>query len=133
MIFFPSSVASISQYDLRNNDDYVILNRRTQLFANSFIPSSTEILNQLLLQIRRETTLSSFKTSLLRNIFIAPIVPKHFDHGNRKLSIIQTRMRNRSSYYISNLNHDLYLNRLRDTGVCDCGFEREDAEHYFFK
>ena len=38
-------------------------------------------------------------------------------------------MRNRCS----NLNQDLYLNRQRDTGVCDCGSEREDAEHYFFK
>ena len=121
---FPPNVASISQYDLRNNDDYVILNRRTQLFANLFIPSSTELWNQLPLQIRRETTLSSFKTSLLCNI-----VPTHFDHGNRKLSIIQARMRNRCSI----LNQDLYLNRLRDTRVCDCGSEREEAEHYFFK
>ena len=104
---FPPNVASISQYDLRNNDDYVILNRRTQLFANSFIPSSTELWNQLPLQIRRETTLSSFKISLLRNIFVAQIVPKHFDHGNRKLSIIQAPMRKR----FSNLNQDLYLNR----------------------
>ena len=102
----------------------MILNRRTQLFANSFIPSSTELWNQLPLQIRRGTTLSSFKTSLLRNI-----VPTHFDHGNRKLSIIQARMRNRCSI----LNQDLYLNRLRDTRVCDCGSEREEAEQYFFK
>ena len=125
---FPPNLATISQYSLRNNDGYVILNRRTQLFANSFIPSSTELWNQLPLQIRRETTVSSFKTSLLRNIFVAPIVPIHFDHWNRKLSIIQARMRNRCS----NLNQNLYLNRLRDTGVCDCGSEREDAEHYFF-
>ena len=55
---FPPNVASISQYDLRNNDDYIILNRRSQLFANSFVPSSTELWNQFPLQIRRETTLS---------------------------------------------------------------------------
>ena len=126
---FPPNVASISQYNLRNSDDYVTLNRRTQRFAKSFIPSSTELWNQLPLQIRRETTLLRFETSLLRNIFVAPLVPKHFDHGNRKLSIIQARIRNRCS----NLNQDLYLNRPRDTGVCDCGSEREDAEHYFFK
>ena len=124
---FPPNIASISQYDLRNNDDYVILNRCPQPFANSFIPSSTELWNQLPLQIRRETTLSSFKTSLLRNIFVAPIDPTHFDYGNRKLSIIQVLIRNRCG----NLNQDLYLNRLRDTGVCDCGSEREDAEHFF--
>ena len=41
----------------------------------------------------------------------------------------QARKRNRCS----NLNQDLYLNRLRDTGVCDCGSDREDAELYFFK
>ena len=67
--------------------------------------------------------------TLLCNVFVAPVVPKHFDHGNRKLSIIQALIRNRCS----NLNHDLYLNRLRDTGVCDCGSEREDAEHYIFE
>ena len=126
---FPPNIATISQYDIRNNDDYVFLNRRTQLFANSFIPSSTELWNQLPLQIHRETTLSSFKTSLLHNIFVAPIVPTLFDHGNIKLSIMQARIWNRCS----NLNQDLYLNRLRDTGVCDCGSEREDVEHYFFK
>ena len=125
---FPPNVASVSRYEFRNNDDYVIQRRRTQLFANSFIPSSKELWNQLPLHIREENTLSSFKSSLLRIIFVAPTFPKFFVHGNRKLSVIHARIRNKCS----DLNHDLFLNRLRDNEICDCGFEKEDAEHYFF-
>ena len=125
---FPLNVASVSRYKFRNNDDYVIQRRCTQLFANSFIPSSTELWNQLPLHIREENTLSSFKSSLLRNIFVAPTFPKYFVYGNRKLSVIHARIRNKCS----DLNHDLFLNRLRDNEICDCGFEKEDAEHYFF-
>ena len=32
----------------------------------------------------------------------------------------------------SNLNEDLFNNHLKLTAACDCGFESEDAEHYFF-
>ena len=44
------------------------------------------------------------------------------------MSVIHARIRNKCS----NLHCDLYFNKLRDSEVCDCGFEREDAEHYFF-
>ena len=43
------------------------------------------------------------------------------------MSVIRARIRNKCS----NLHCDLYFNKLRDNEVCDCGFEREDAEHYF--
>ena len=125
---FPPNVASVSRYDFRNNDDYVIQRRRTELFAKSFIPSSTELWNQLPKHIRDENTLLSFKKSLMRNVFVAPVFPKFFEFGNRKLSVIHARIRNNCS----NLHCDLYFNKLRDNKVCDCGFEREDAEHYFF-
>ena len=125
---FPQIVASVSRYEFRNNDDYVIQRRRTQRFANSFIPSSTELWNQLPVYIREENTLSSFKSSLLRNSFVAPTFPKYFVYGNKKISVIHARIRNKCS----DLNHDLFLNRLRDNEICDGGFEKEDAEHYFF-
>ena len=33
----------------------------------------------------------------------------------------------------SNLNEDLYYRNLKETPLCDCGYEIEDAEHYFLK
>ena len=34
----------------------------------------------------------------------------------------------------SNLNYDLFLNKLRLNAACEkCGHEREDAEHYFMQ
>ena len=63
---------------------------------------------------------SSFKSSLLRNIFVAVTFPKYFVYGIRKRSVIHFRIRNKCS----DLNHDLFLNRLRGNEICDCGFEK---------
>ena len=75
---FPPNVASVSRYDFRNNDDYVIQRRRTELYAKSFIPSSTELWNQLPKHIRDENTILSFKKSLLCNVFCCTSFSKVF-------------------------------------------------------
>jgi hypothetical protein len=50
-------------------------------------------------------------------------------HGNRRFSILHTRLRNNCS----NLNHDLFINHLRETADCECGYFCEDAVHFFFQ
>ena len=82
------NVASVSRYDFRNNHNYVIQRRRTELFAKSFIPSSTELWNQLPKHIRDENTLLSFKKSLNAQCFCSISISKVFlnlEIGNYQL------------------------------------------------
>ena len=124
---FPNTVAEISNYPLRNGEDYITLPRRTQIFANSFIPSSTALWNTLDSDIRNAQSIQVFK-SKLKNIYKPPDVPKYYLTGKRILSVYHARLRNKCS----NLNDDLYRNHIRDTPTCDCGYETENAEHYIF-
>ena len=48
---FPQIVGTSSRYNLRNASDYVVFNRRTELFSTSCIPSSIEQWNSLPEQI----------------------------------------------------------------------------------
>ena len=73
-------------------------------------------------------SLSSFKSYILRS-FAVPVVPKYFFVGQRKLSIIHTRIRNKCS----DLNYDLFSNHLRPDCACSCGYPIEDTEHYLFQ
>lgn len=125
---FPSTVADLTDYPLRNNDNYSTIARRTQLFNVSFIPSSVELWNSLDTVIRNSDSLNIFK-SKVKDLYKAPDVPKYFLHGERTLSILHGRLRNQCS----NLHNDLFRNHLRDNPYCTCGLNIENAEHYFFK
>ena len=66
---------------------------------------------------------------MLRTYFNVPVVPKFYYSGTRSLCVIHTRIRNNCS----NLNNDLFINHLRESSSCECGYETENAEHYFFR
>ena len=125
---FPALVSETTQRQLRNNDNYITLVRRTQLFSNSFIPSATSLWNNLDPNIKNTGSLTVFKRKL-KYLFQAPSVPKYFLHGERTYSVIHARIRNRCS----NLNGDLFNNHLRPDSKCICGHSIENAEHYFFE
>ena len=115
------------QYNLRNNDDFVTLSRRTEIYSKSFIPSSIREWNNLATPVRESPSLSIFKERL-KAIFKPYIVPNYFLNGERTFVIYHTRIRN----YCSNLNGDLFTNHLRDTPDCECGYHVENANHFFF-
>lgn len=125
----PPLVADRTSYNLRNVEDITVLNRRTELFSKSFIPSTTNYWNNLPLSIRNADSVNSFKSQLKASIFKVTTVPQYFITGNRVFSIYHCRIRNNCS----NLNSDLFRNHLRPDTACECGFEIEDSEHYFFK
>ena len=125
---FPSTVGARTDYPLRNASDIDIIRRRTEIFANSFIPSAVSRWNELPLGIRSINSLSLFK-SKIRNMFSSAVVPKHFFIGARKLAVLQTRIRNKCS----DLRSDLFTNHLAQDTLCLCGHLLEDAEHYFFQ
>ena len=127
---FPESVGLTTPYNLRNNNDITIMNARTNIFKNSFIPSCVTLWNNLPDNIRDTESLDHFKNLLKRHIFKPFKVPSYYLTGNRRLSLLHARLRNKCS----NLNHDLFLNHLRHDSKCDlCGHEKEDVEHYFMQ
>ena len=125
----PPLVTERTIYNLRNAENISIMNRRTEIFAKSFIPSGSLLWNNLPLSIRSETSVNSFKLKLKQHVYIAPQIPKHYIQGKRTESVFHSRIRNKCS----NLNNDLYQNHLKDSPLCDCGSSIEDVEHYFFR
>ena len=126
---FPQNVGNSVSYNLRNNDDFVLLPCRTTLFENSCVPSLISLWNQLPLNLRHLPTISSFKREISNYIFQTNIVPSYFSHGTRYLSVIHARIRNNCS----DLKNDLFLNHISFENSCAFCDEGEDAAHYFFK
>ena len=108
-VLIPDLVSENSQYNLRSNDDYVTLSCRTQIYYQSFIPSSVRLWNELSLEIRNSPSLNIFKNKL-KSVFQATPVPTYFNSGDRIYAVFHARIRN----CCSNLNYHLYVNHLRD-------------------
>ena len=126
---FPTTVETNTPYNLRNAEDFTVLNKRTELFSKSYVPSAISLWNSLPAAIKEQGSLAAFKNALTKNIFRARRIPLYFLSGDRRLSVLHARLRNNCS----NLNHDLCRNHLRLLERCECGSEREDAEHYLFQ
>jgi hypothetical protein len=124
---FPDTVGIVTPYNLRNNNNYSVINARTQLFRNSFIPSCISSWNNIPEFIRDSETLTLFKRQLINHLFKPIIIPCFYLTGPRSLSVIHARLRNGCSH----LNNDLFINRLQLYSTCErCGHEKEDAEHF---
>ena len=125
---FPRQVRESVQYNLSNQNDFVIPTRRTTLCERSFVPSAIQQWNSLPLIVRNIQSLSLFKCEFLRTMFPTRVVPPHFMHGNRLLSILHTRLRNNCS----DLKHELFINHVSDHDLCFYCNVIENVDHYFF-
>ena len=125
---FPRQVRERVQYNLRNQNDFVIPTRRTTLFERAFVPSAIQQRNSLPLIVRNIQSLSLFKCEFLRTMFPTRVVPPHVMHGNRLLSILHTRLRNNCI----DLKHDLFINHVSDHDLCFYCNVIENVDHYFF-
>lgn len=129
-VLLPDTVnKNVNNYNLRNANDLTTIVRRTELFSNSFIPSSITSWNNLSPEVKNLNTISQFKNALKRTIFKTNQIPKHFLLGNRFLSVMHARLRNGCS----NLNNDLFMNHLQVFKHCSCGFHTEDTDHFLFQ
>ena len=123
----PPLVNEISDYPLRNNRNISLPYNWTTISQKSCIPSSIRLWNGLEDDFKNLSTLTTFKKHVISK-FNKSYIPSYFTFGNRYISVLHARLRNRCS----NLNNDLYLNHIRDNPLCDlCGVV-EDAIHYFF-
>ena len=118
-------VGETSHYLLRNNNNMQTVFARTQLYYNSFLPSTLRAWNELPDNIRSLPSLNLFKKAIKG---FSTLPPKHFAFGSRREQVLHTRLRTGCSA----LNADLYAKNIVDSSLCRCG-DVEDAAHFFFK
>ena len=75
---FPNTVGLRTQYNLRITNDLTIVNTRTQLFKNSFLPSCIALWNSLPEEIRNIESVATFKYQLKTHIFKPIKVPNYY-------------------------------------------------------
>ena len=124
----PPIIADTTQYALRNIKDLRNISTRTTISQKSCIPSSVYFLNNLNENLKNDDSFSTFKKSISSR-FPLPPVPSYYLGGNRFLSVMHARIRNKCS----GLNSDLFHNYLGNSQLCTCSVEPEDAEQYFFR
>ena len=125
----PPRVADVSNYPLRNRDNFSNIYNRTETARRSCIPSSVTHWNSLRANIREADTYLSFRKILKDEVLYNANVPSYFLKGQRKLSVLHARIRNNCS----DLKSDLFQNHLTDDKKCTCGYDNENALHYFFE
>ena len=121
----PSTVENTSAYNLRDSHNIRPLLTRTQLYYKSFLPSCIREWNEIPLNIRNSTSLSSFKQQLNKN---NNKVPVYYSSGNRLLQIHHTRLRTKCS----SLNQHLYSKNIIDDPLCACG-SVETTNHFLLE
>ena len=120
----PPIVQITTTHNLRNSDDIRNFRARTNLFNNSFLPSTIRAWNELADEIKAAPSVASFTFRLNRNLTKPP---KYYNSGTRQGQILHARLR----MQCSSLNADLYRKNIVPS-PCTCG-EFESAYHFFFK
>ncbi len=103
-----------ARYALRNASDIPLIPCRTQLYTNSFLPSTIREWNRLEETIRNAPSLLSFKARIKKN---SPKSSPLCKVGSRKAQILHARLR----LSCSSLNYDLHRRSIVDTPNCMCG------------
>ena len=80
---FPQNVGNSVGNNLRNNADFALLPCRTALYENSCVPPIISLGNNLPLNFRNATTISSFIREIYSYMFQTNNVPSYF--GTRYL------------------------------------------------
>ena len=121
----PPLVGDVSKYSLRNRQNLanVYMSTRTEISRRSCIPSSVSSWNKLSNDMREADTYLSFRTAVKRDILCGTHVPSYYMKGQRRLSVLHARIRNKCS----DLNRDLYQNHLTIDPSCSCGNDNENA------
>ena len=121
----PSRVGDVTAYSLRNSANLRNIQCKTQLFSNSFLPSTISSWNSLPVDTRSTESLPAFKFALNKN---KKSVPDLFYDGNRRLNVEHPRLRK----HCSSLNEHLYSKNIVENPLFTCG-EVEDTYHYLFQ
>ena len=119
----PATIDSSSNYNSSNYNNIYLVNARTSLYYNSFLPSAVRDWNNIPDYHRNVDSVIAFENVLSRN---KSIVPKLCRFGNRKEHNLHTRLRTNCSV----LDYDLYLPNIIDSPLCRCN-TIESVKHFF--
>ena len=103
-----------TDYNLRNANDFCTLHANTNLYFNSFFPSTIRAWNSLSEETKQAPAVASCKHSLNRDLNKPPI---YFNAGTPKGQILHIRLR----LECSSLNSHLYRKKLVPEPSCQCG------------
>jgi hypothetical protein len=113
------------RYDLRHGTSTEAFLCRTNKLAESFLPSTIKLWNNLPEYVRQSNNLEHFKQALKHNV----VKPNPLYYvGPRKYAVHLARFR----MNCSTLNKYLHKFKLIPSNTCSCNTGVEDAFHYFF-
>ena len=118
-----SARRATNPYHRRQSYERIIPFFRTEIYRNSFFPSTTLLWNNIPVNIQDSSSLSEFKRYLTNN---DTKVPSYYYSGKRMEQIIDWRLR----LEMSDLNFDLFNRHLTENQSCACGHPFETAEHF---
>ena len=118
----PPLVQDTSSYNLRNSDHIQQLRANTNLFRDSFFPSTIRAWNSLPNDTKQATSVASFKYRLNKHL---KRPPKYYNSGTRIGQVLHARLR----MQCSSLNADLYRKNIVESPSCQCG-SFESAHHF---
>ena len=117
-------IPEIINYNLRIADDIQTLHTCTNLYYNSFFPSTKSVWNSLPEDTKQSPSISSFKFRLNRDLNKPP---KYYNTGTRIGQLLHTRIR----LECSSLNAHLYRKNIVPEPTCQCGGFKS-SYHFFF-
>ncbi|MEW8546433.1 MAG: reverse transcriptase domain-containing protein, partial [Candidatus Thiodiazotropha sp.] len=120
----PPFIRDATHYNLRNSNHTQTLHANTNLYFNSYFPSTIRAWNSLPEDTKQATSVSSFKYLLNRDL---KRPPRYFNTGTRIGQILQARLR----MECSSLNSHLYRKNIVPSPSCLCG-GFESSAHFFF-
>ena len=120
----PPLIQETTDYNLRNANGFRTLHANTNLYFNSFFPSTIRAWNSLPEETKQAPSVASFKHRLNRDLNKAPI---YFNASTRKGQILHIRLR----LECSSLNSHFYRKNLVPEPACQCR-AFESIHHYLF-
>ena len=121
----PPRVQDATSRNLRNANDFRNFRTNTNLFYESFFPSTIRAWNELPDGIKTSPSVASFKFRLNRELRKPP---KYFNTGTRQGQILHARLR----MECSSLNAHLHKKNTVPSSSCSCG-SYESTYHFFFQ
>ncbi len=110
------------RYNLRNANNIPLIHCHSQLYRNSFLPSTICEWNGISEETRNAPTLGIFKTRINHGITKpSPL----FNVEDRRDQILHARLR----LSCSSLNFDLHRKNIVDSPLCTCGAQ-ETVSHF---
>ena len=118
----------VTNYPVRNRNDYNVPRCRLSLYQSLFIPSVINLWNSLDNETRNTRTFDTFKINLKRKIVLSKI-PGNFLVWDRRSNNWYTSLRRN----YSSLKYYLFRSSIITYSRCVCGFIKEDSFHFLLK